>query len=161
MGLALGSIATIFEPSTTMRVSCSSWPLPSRTVLAAMTIRWLSLDIGGEGCCASDHATGALTKQRTIIAKRMHGRINPATVRKPMYQCSDPTSARPVLRAIKACTASGLDPGIYSAVRKRQTLERIAHYDFPPSRQKQWPDGSHPALRGAGAELGSGVGPER
>src|SRR5437762_6836232 len=35
------SIATILDPWTTIRVLCSTWPFPSRTVFAAMTMRLL------------------------------------------------------------------------------------------------------------------------
>src|SRR5215470_16153481 len=44
-------MATIFAPSTTMRVLCRMRPLPSKSVLAAMTTR-LDLGTGAEACCA-------------------------------------------------------------------------------------------------------------
>ena len=40
MGEAFGSMATISEPETTMRVSRRTFPLPSRAVLTAMTTRF-------------------------------------------------------------------------------------------------------------------------
>src|SRR4029077_12391396 len=62
-------MATIFEPETTMRVSCRTLPLPSRAVLTQMTTRF---------CASANWLKPTITsKKKEVAARILPPRDNP------------------------------------------------------------------------------------